>query len=250
MPDCELDGDAAALGGEPVSFQDVNADAGRKTAAVLAVTTLALSNVVTNRWLPKSAYVPWNLTLATGLVTMARAVGHSVEDIGLHPARLRGGARIGGGAALLVGTGYAALLRSGKAQRVLSDRRLSDLTTRGFLWRLLVQIPLGTAVAEEIAFRGVLPLFLDDPRRPAWASPLMASTLFGLWHLLPAREEANANARRSVPAMAVTAMATTLAGGVLHRLRTRAGHVAAPIALHFATNGLGLLAVRMADSRR
>lgn len=221
-----------------------------KVAAGVAVAALMVSNVVTNRWLPRAAYVPWNLAVAGGLLALARATGHSMDDMGLHPSRLRRGARMGAVGALLVGGGYAALVGSGKAGRLLSDRRLAGLTPGGTLWRLLVQIPIGTALSEEIAFRSVLPLFLRDPSHPSWASPALASVLFGLWHVLPARDGAAANGGRSALPMAVSAVATALGGAVLHRLHVRSGHVVAPVALHFATNGLGLLAVRMAAPRR
>lgn len=214
------------------------------------MSVLAASNVVTNRWLPRPAYVPWNLAVAATLLALARSQGHSAEEIGLGRARIRRGAGWGGMGALAVGAGYGALLGSGRAHRLLVDARLTDLTTKATLWRLLVQIPLGTAVAEEIAFRGVLPILLRSSRHPAWAAPVVTSLLFGLWHLLPARAEAAANHSSPARTMTVTAAATTLAGMLLHRLRTRAGHIAAPIALHVAANAMGLLAVRVAESRR
>lgn len=245
--------DAARLRQVPVRFLGVSSahDANPpRTVAGMAVAVLAVSNVVTHRWLPPRAYVPWNLGLAGGLVALARASGHSLEDMGLDRRGLSRGAKLGGMGSLVVGVAYAGLLGSGRADRLLSDLRLTRLSTRGTLWRLLVQIPVGTALAEEVVFRGVLPLFLHDPRHPAWTSPALASALFGLWHLLPAHEEASANRTAPGRCMAGTVISTTIAGGILHRLRTRAGHVAAPAALHFATNGLGLLAARMAGARR
>lgn len=220
------------------------------TVAGIAVAAVTVSNVVTHRWLPSRAYVPWNLGLAAGLVALARASGHSLEDMGLDRRGLQRGAKLGGLGSLLVGATYAALLGSRRTHGLLSDLRLTDLSTRGTLWRLLVQIPVGTALAEEIVFRGVLPLFFRNPRHPAWASPAIVSSLFGLWHLLPAHEEASVNRVAPGQRMAGTVLSTTIGGAILHRLRTRAGHVAAPAALHFATNGLGLLAVRMAGARR
>lgn len=221
-----------------------------RTPAGIAVAALTVSNVVTHRWLPSRAYVPWNVGLAAGMVALGRASGHSLEDMGLDPRGLHRGAKLGGVGSLLVGATYAVLLGSGRTDDLLSDLRLSRLSTRGTLWRLLVQIPVGTALAEEVVFRGVLPLFLRSPRHPAWASPAIASALFGLWHLLPAHEEASANHTAPGRRMAGTVVSTTIGGAILHRLRTRTGHVAAPVALHFATNGLGLLAVRMAGARR
>ncbi|MFP3913880.1 MAG: CPBP family intramembrane glutamic endopeptidase [Actinomycetota bacterium] len=231
-------------------FPAASSPSRRWVTAGAAVGALAVSNVATNRWLPPSAYVPWNLAVAGGMIALARSAGHSGEAMGFDRSRLGEAVKQGGMGAAAVGAAYGALMRGDATRRLLADRRLSALSTRATLWHLLVQIPLGTAVAEEVAFRGVLPLLLHSSRHPRWVAPSMASLLFGLWHLLPARAGAAANHNPPAPAMALTAGATTIAGMLLHRLRMGAGHLAAPVALHVATNAIGLLAVRMAASRR
>ena len=50
------------------------------------------------------------------------------------------------------------------------------------LFAALVRIPLGTAVLEEVAFRGVLPGLVGGGW---WRATLVSSGLFGLWHVLP-----------------------------------------------------------------
>ena len=64
------------------------------------------------------------------------------------------------------------------------------------LWVVLVQIPLGTVVLEEVAFRGVLPALMgaSPAIRWRWVPVLGASILFGLWHILPSIGIDNANA--------------------------------------------------------
>lgn len=220
--------------------------------ATRAVALLAISNLATNRWLPRSAYVPWNLAMTASLITLARSAGLGLDDLGLDPGGLRRGARTGAVGVGLVGLGYAALMASGWAEAVLHDERLTSLSRRDTLWHLLVRIPLGTVLAEEIAFRGVLPPLLRSSRLPPAAVPFLSSLLFGLWHVLPSREHSNANGnhRSRSAGVLVAVAATTLGGGLLHRVRARTGHLAAPIALHLASNGFGLLAVRITGTRR
>lgn len=121
----------------------------------------------------------------------------------------------------------------------------------------MVRIPLGTVVLEEVAFRGVLPALLRPARKPAWMSDLVSAGLFGLWHVLPARDMAAANegARalqmRIGPARtrALAVASTAAAALALTGLRRAGGHLVAPALAHWATNALGLVAARIAVRR-
>ncbi|HEX2153388.1 MAG TPA: hypothetical protein VHL52_05365, partial [Acidimicrobiia bacterium] len=159
------------LSGRRVTFLPMAADPSSSSlrgGVTGALALLAVSNLATNRWLPRSAYVPWNLGMAAGLVVMARSAGLGIEDLGLDPRRLRKGARTGAVGVGMVGLGYATLLTSGWAEALLHDERLTSLSPRDALWHLLVRIPLGTVLAEEIAFRSVLPALLrSSPLSPA-----------------------------------------------------------------------------------
>ena len=77
------------------------------------------------------------------------------------------------------------------------------------------------------------------------------SLLFGLWHILPSLRLGSANLAvgaalgtnlggRILTSLAVVAF-TALAGLLLCELRRRSGSLLAAAALHWATNGLGLL---------
>lgn len=226
----------------------------REGGAGLAVAALVVSNLATNRWLPRAAYVPWNLAMTAGLLVMARYAGLGFDELGMDPRRLRKSAQVGAIGTAAVATAYGAMVVSGRADGLFEDRRLASLSQRDALWHLMVRIPLGTAFAEEVAFRGVLPALLKSSRIPSRVSSTIAAVLFGLWHVLPSHEQARANRSGGVGhsggAVAVAVVTTTLAGSFLHRVGARAGHLAAPIALHLATNGLGLLAVRIVDARR
>jgi membrane protease YdiL (CAAX protease family) len=228
----------------------------RDRAAGAAVAALAVSNVVTNRWLSGAGYVPWNLAVATGLLRLARRAGYRLDELGLDPRDLRPGLVGAAAGAGTVTVGYGVVLASGTGAALFDDRRVGSLSPAAARWHLLVRIPLGTVLVEELAFRGVLPAVLDS-RRPGWLPGTIASLLFGLWHVLPSRElvDANREVERAVGGGGATWSSvlavgiTTLAGGALHHLRRRTGHLVAPVAVHLTANVLGFLAARRAWSR-
>ena len=111
-----------------------------------------------------------------------------------------------------------------------------------------VRVPLGTVLLEEVAFRAVLPAVLMARTR-AWVAVAVSAGLFGLWHVLPALGLGTVNPVASdtvgqLPGWitVVAAVVSTSAVGVwFWFLRQRSGSVLAPMALHWATNGLGYL---------
>lgn len=92
----------------------------------------------------------------------------------------------------------------------------------------LVSVPLATVVFEEVAFRGVLWGLIHRHHGPFWATAVTA-VLFGLWHLAPERPWTDA-------------VATAGAGVVLGTFRAVGGGLLAPAVIHWAADGLGVLA--------
>jgi uncharacterized protein len=230
----------------------------RDRAAGVAVVMLGASNLATNRWLPPAAYVPWNLAMTAGLVALARSSGCHAAEMGGDPRCLRRGLEVGGAGAGFVAAAYGMALRSHVGADLFRDDRVTMIGTTTALWHLLMRIPLGTVLTEEVAFRGVLPALLTSSSRPVWLPGTLSSMLFGLWHVLPSRElpRANLGVRRAIGETAsghVVALAvgvTTLGGGVLHCLRQWTGHLVSPVAVHLATNMLGFLAARLTGRAR
>jgi membrane protease YdiL (CAAX protease family) len=108
---------------------------------------------------------------------------------------------------------------------------------------LMVVIPFGTVVMEELAFRGCLPALLDA--LPGWTtrrSDLVGAALFGLWHVLPSRELGDRNETMGSTfggqwgPVAVAVLATAAAGFALLWIRRRSDSVVAPMVVHYALN--------------
>lgn len=206
--------------------------------AVLAATSL-LNNVVAPH-----LYLLWAALAVVALVLLAAADGLHRQQWGFGPISRRAGlAALGFGAAtaavLLLGTQLP-----GVSSAFLDDR-VSGMTAGDLAFVALIRAPLGTAVLEEIAFRGILLAMLTRRFGLVWGIA-GSSVAFGLWHLVPAIEIAGQNAAlgpvlgdHDLSAAVAGMLAAALAGVFLCLLRIRYDHLVVPIAVHATANSLG-----------
>ena len=140
----------------------------RLIALGVAITLVVISNVMSNRILPEWAYVPWNLSMAFLLLFVAYRGGAGPTAVGLgirHWHRPVGvGLLLFGGTALLFALGMALPA----TRNAFIDSRIGDADVWQMLWVVLIQIPLGTVVLEEVAFRGVLPALMGASPAIRW----------------------------------------------------------------------------------
>jgi CAAX protease family protein len=197
------------------------------------------------RWYPAV-----NALAAAGALGAAVASGLTLGELGLGRDRVRAGLRLGAAVAAPVVAGYGVGALVPAARPLLDDQRVAGLGRRELAYQVLVRIPVGTVVWEEIAFRGVLRAAL---RRVAGepAATVAGSVVFGLWHVRPAVEALEVNGLaggRGARIFAVTGVVagTAGAGVLLSLLRERSGSLAAPVVLHLAANCVGALAGALA----
>ena len=218
---------------------------GREEGRALALVLAALAAALAVDRNVSGAHLAVGLGLTACLLVIARAQGLAAADLGLaRPARLRWGAAAAG----LVGAWYAlAYLITPLRQAIPEgDGNLG----RAVLWTVLVVIPLGTVLPEELAFRGLL-LALLRGRYGVLAGTLLSSGLFGLWHIAASLGGGPANAAiggvvgsdaaGTVARVVVTVLFTTLGGVVLCWLRLRSGSLLAPLLAHWTVNALGVI---------
>jgi membrane protease YdiL (CAAX protease family) len=218
------------------------------TVELAVIAFLAVWNIAINTVVPPAALVPVNLAAAVITVILGRRGGAGWQELGLAGSNLRRGLRLGAMSATIVGITVTAMALIPAARTFLADDRFSDVSTSEMLYDTLFRIPLATAAAEEMAFRGVLLGLLL-----AWMAPLRAvlvsSALFGLWHILPAMaalETSDAISGASSQVVAGTVVGqillTAATGVAFCWLRLRAAHVAAPILAHWALNATAYMA--------
>jgi uncharacterized protein len=213
---------------------------------VAAVGLLAVRNVA-DALVPSALYVPVNLGVAAVLAAIAAADGISLTELGLSrraaPVGLATGTGIAVAVAVVIGIGAAVPL----TRPLFEDQRMADVSGAGELTYLaLVRIPLGTALFEEFAFRGVL-LALVARRTSMVAAVAVSSVLFGLWHIRPTLGAVRSNdlAEDGLVLVAVlvgTVAVTTIAGVLFCGLRLATGSLLAPVVVHGAINSLAAVA--------
>jgi uncharacterized protein len=210
---------------------------------------LAVANAMSNRVLPEAAYVPWNLAVAGVVLLIGRQVVTNAEA-GFK--RWRRGLAWG----LTIVALTTAVLLAAVAMPAFHDL-YRDRRVHGGLWtwfyQAVVRIPLGTAVLEETAFRGVLPAVFAK-RFGLLRSCVLASSLFGLWHVLPALSLNKVNPTMTklfgtgaggVTAAVVFAVVGTLVAGLwLCWLRYRSGSVLTTMLAHVASNSVAYTIAR------
>jgi hypothetical protein len=225
-----------------------------------AVGILIAHNLVQNRFLNERGYVSGNLAVSGLLVGIGRASGLSWEEMGLGPGDLRQGLRLGA-AASASGAALALMAISHPQTRaVLRDERAMVTSDRGGWRRVLLRFPLGTALFEEVAFRGVLPALLRQTHRSGSAEALSAAA-FGLWHLIPTGRALSGNplgrdvsVAQRMALILGGSMAAGASGLGLARMRRNTGSLLAPWLVHSSFNSLsylaGVAALRLGDDRR
>ncbi|APU20000.1 CAAX protease self-immunity [Actinoalloteichus sp. GBA129-24] len=209
---------------------------------------LAAGTVSTNVILPPKAYPVGGLSITVAALCVARRCGLSRDDIGLGSASVPSGLRVGGAATAVVsGLGLAALAVPA-LRRAFEDDRAAEAGVGELLWTVLIRIPVGTVLAEEVAFRGVLPALTGSGTGSPGRAMIVSAGMFGLWHVLPAMSLAGDNraveatvGRGRLPTVLLGVSSTFLVGLALHALRVRGRGVLAPALVHLATNSGGYL---------
>ena len=244
--------------GEPVrergkTFPVHARPAGRARALAFAAPLVLLLGAWNNIVVPRlpdhpGSYVVANVA-ATGLLLLAaRAVGISGRELGF--ARMGAGLRWGSVCVAVVAAGCAAGLAVPAVRPLFAYDRVAGAGGGELAYQVLVRIPLGTVLWEEVAFRGVLLAALA--RLLSLRAAVAASALvFGIWHIRPTLSAVAANELADGPVgrgaiVLVGCLITAVAGLIFAWLRIRSGSLLAPILLHLATNTLGTLTAAVA----
>jgi uncharacterized protein len=215
-------------------------------AVVVVVTALAGSLAAERVFAGAHVVVGTCLTVVVGVVGWA--AGLRAADVGVARSTWNAGFRWGCAAAIAVAVGYAiasVVIRNGPDPRYASWDEA--------LLAAFVIIPIGTVIAEELTFRGVLWGLLRRDRGSR-AATILSSLLFGVWHVPAALGggPANAAVQEALNFAGADVVATVLlvagviaftaaAGVLLCLLRQRSDSLLAPLLVHWAVNGFGVL---------
>ena len=201
----------------------------------------AYNNVIGAQSWHRRWYAPANACAAAAVLAAAGASGLTAGEMGLGRGARRPGRLASALAAATLG-GYLAAAAMPVTRPLLNDKRVTTLDGPGLAYQVAFRIPVGTVLWEEIAFRGVLQAALRRVM-PEPAAIVVASGVFGIWHIRPTAAALRVNqlaGDRLFAARVTAGVAATAAGGALFSwLRARSGSLAAPVLLHLTTNCAG-----------
>jgi uncharacterized protein len=221
-------------------------------AEVAILAGVVAAHVADHRLVPRRFHLATHLAAAAAAVGAGIGAGLEPDELGLDVSRLPSGLGHGLASAVttsvVVGVGVAIPA----TRDLFVDERVVDATPGEVALRSLVEIPFGTALYEELVFRGVLQA-LATRRFGVVGGAAVTSALFGLWHVLPALGDRHQNPatrdQHPVAVVAGTVLSTTIAGALFAAQRIRSGSVAAPVVAHGANNAV-IFAVAAAVTRR
>jgi uncharacterized protein len=217
--------------------------------ALLLTVAVVVWSLVANLVVGDRGYVLRNLVATALVVWLATLAALPLEDLGLATDALGDGWRWGRlmvvAAAVVVALAAGLADRLGPVAALLGDRRAA-LPFAALVSAVLVRIPLGTALFEEVLFRGVVLAALQQVGSTGFAVA-WSSIAFGLWHVAPTIVALREN---GVPpgspagrrAIVGAVLVTTLAGVGFAGLALASGSLLAPFLAHWAFNAFGLLA--------
>lgn len=216
------------------------------TWIALAVAALALHNALGNEVVPDAAYVPTNVVTGAVLVGFALLAGASLSDLGLGRASASTGLQWGVAIAVVVAIGITVAAVLPFTRGLFHDERVAGIAGPELAYEALLRIPVGTALFEELAFRGVLLALL---LRVTSTVPAVAvsSALFGLWHILPTISGLRANelaegVAATIGAVGGAVVVTAIGGALFCALRLHTGSLIGPVLAHTATNSFAIVA--------
>jgi membrane protease YdiL (CAAX protease family) len=193
-------------------------------------------------------YIPANLAVVALVVVVARRIGLSWVSLGLVPQRpWRTTLRWGLGVGMLLPAPLFLMLALPESLTSLAEPS-AEVMEGGLLlaYQALVRIPLGTALTEEVLFRGVLYGVWNTVGR-ARTAIIWSSVAFGLWHIVPALELLQRIGQFDLFLLAsgvIGGVVAAFLGGLLFCwLRIRCGSAYASILAHWLINALSLVAL-------
>lgn len=216
-------------------------------AEVLYIGLIAGYSLYITHHIPRKFYSLSNLVVSLACIAYGLFVGLNFSDMGLAIHHVMQGIIVG----LVVSLPIILIILLGARVRWLQPviGTAKKQSSRQIAYELGFRLPFGTALSEEVIFRGVLlGLLLQHHSQPV--AVLVASLLFGLWHIIPTIETIRTHSvlsaaltkhtHRHILSVVGTVCLTTIAGVAFSCLRFVSGSIVAPWLLHCAINGSGL----------
>lgn len=151
---------------------------------LVVIAAIIVINIVNNKVAPQTHYLLWSFAGSVVLVAIGLLDGNSFTDMGLGWFFFLSGFIWAAASIGLVAAVYVIGSFFRKTRQAFKDESIGGLSGGRLAFQALVEVPFGTVMLEEIAFRAVLFSMLARRFGVGWAIAISA-LLFGIWHVLP-----------------------------------------------------------------
>lgn len=216
------------------------------------VILILLYGTVLARLVPKKWHLYLNIFIAAVAILLGFSFQLSLADMGL--GHILPGIFVAIGASVIITAATLVISTIPPLRRFFLGDNLAQASGKLIAFEAAIRIPLGTALIEEILFRGVLLGLLLQHHSTLTALGISA-IIFGLWHIFPTINtlESNDNlsalqAKKARQASSIVGavVVTTVAGLLFGWLRIIANSIIAPWIVHWSINASGILGIAVA----
>ena len=216
---------------------------GGTLGAIIGVLLMMIGFQALTRRVEGAPYITAGIVTTAGLVLVAWRHQLSWTSLGIGHTTWVTGLLWSLGIIVVVGGVIGIAGGVPRLHHLFADERITEVSGAETARKALLDIPLGTVLIEEFAFRGVL-LALGTIVWGTTGAVIWTSVLFGLWHISPALEmhdSHEATQGNSWVTVVGTVIFTGLSGAGFAILRLFTGSLFPPAALHWAANGTGVV---------
>lgn len=222
---------------------------------MVLIVLILLYGTVLARLVPIKYHLLLNIGISAVAITLGLAFGLNYSDMGVSLKHILPGFLVAVAATIIIIMVTLFISVIPPLRHYFLGNNLAKASGKLIAFEAAIRIPFGTALVEEILFRGVLfGLFLVHYNA---ATAIIASAIiFGFWHIFPTINSLERNKvmaakmkglkARKTGAVMGTVIITGFAGLIFGWLRLIAGSIIAPWLVHWSINASGVIGVAVA----
>lgn len=221
---------------------------------VLVILILLYSTVLAKS-VPKKYHLFLNIGIAGVAILLGFSFGLNLEQMGLALDKILPGFIIAVIAVVIIVFLTSIVATIPFLRRFFLGDNLAHASGKLITYEATIRVPFGTALIEEVLFRGVFLGLLLQHNSTVMAI-LISAVIFGLWHIFPTiamlednQILARANKdlkRRKYGSIIGVVIVTASAGIAFAWLRVISNSIVAPWLVHWSINSSGMLGVAIA----
>lgn len=214
------------------------------------VILIAVYSYVITHKMPKRYYSLSNLLVAATTVGASLLFGITVSDLGLSTNTIISGILYGLAFSIPIIIAVIFIATRTPFNKHFSHAPKKQFSRSKFIYEVGFRIPFGTALSEEVIFRGALMALLSQNYSFTVAA-ILSSLIFGLWHIFPTLHTNKSNdplinymddqRKRSIIAVVAAVVATSILGFVLTIINNQSQSLVSSWIIHSSINGFAVL---------